>query len=467
MYFTKSIKWMALSLFLSFSSSIFANNIRISSIGLVNDSIIQFSISWDNSWNAQYAPANHDAAWVFIKKRDCASLTWSHVDLSKDMADHHAGAPLEVAYDNKDVGNFAKGVYLKRATFGAGHINEVSVTLKMKGAVSGEFDFQVFATEMVYIPQGAFYVGDGTINAAYNSFYKYGGGLYQVTSENALSTTSIAGNLYYSSGRTNTAYSANFPKGYKSFYVMKYEISQGQYVDFLNTLNSDQAAVRYVEIDINRINIQGVWPEITTKYPYRAMGNLSWEDLLTFLDWCALRPMSELEFEKICRGPNDAVVNEYAWGNTMITGISGVDNDGEFNEQASTVIAGAQGIANYSGGPGGPMRTGFAAKVNTTRFSSGASYYGAMEMAGNVIEQTVGVILAASGFTGLVGNGEISTSPNPGLFDVVNWPGYTGRILRGGSFSDGNTKLATKNRVPTIASGTNGRRVQFGGRGVR
>ena len=41
---------------------------------------------------------------------------------------------------------------------------------------------------------------------------------------------------------------------------------------------------------------------------------LSWMDLAAYLDWAALRPMTELEFEKICRGPNPPIAGEYVWG---------------------------------------------------------------------------------------------------------------------------------------------------------
>ena len=41
-------------------------------------------------------------------------------------------------------------------------------------------------------------------------------------------------------------------------------------------------------------------------------------NLCTYLDWAGLRPMTELEYEKICRGPSAPVAGEYAWGSTTI-----------------------------------------------------------------------------------------------------------------------------------------------------
>ena len=38
-----------------------------------------------------------------------------------------------------------------------------------------------------------------------------------------------------------------------------------------------------------------------------------------YADWAAMRPMTELEFEKACRGTASEVANEYVWGSTSIT----------------------------------------------------------------------------------------------------------------------------------------------------
>jgi formylglycine-generating enzyme required for sulfatase activity len=43
------------------------------------------------------------------------------------------------------------------------------------------------------------------------------------------------------------------------------------------------------------------------------MNILSWFDVAAYLDWAALRPMTELEFEKVCRGPENRIAGEYAW----------------------------------------------------------------------------------------------------------------------------------------------------------
>jgi hypothetical protein len=54
-----------------------------------------------------------------------------------------------------------------------------------------------------------------------------------------------------------------------------------------------------------------------------ALSYVSISDMLAYLDWSGLRPMTELEFEKLCRGAYiPPIAGEYAWGsdtyNTII-----------------------------------------------------------------------------------------------------------------------------------------------------
>lgn len=58
-----------------------ANNVQITGTS-VSGQNITFNISWDNSWNANVAPANWDAVWVFVKYQDCNTRLWAHAGLS-------------------------------------------------------------------------------------------------------------------------------------------------------------------------------------------------------------------------------------------------------------------------------------------------------------------------------------------------------------------------------------------------
>lgn len=475
----KATRLLITLLFISllFINNVFANNLQITNVGLANDSTITFNISWDNSWRVNVAPNNHDATWIFIKQRDCASGQWSHVDLSNIVSDHSAASPLEVYIDGKDTSPNTKGLFLRRATAGTGNITNSAISLRLKNLEEGEFDFRVFGIEMVQIPQDSFYLGDGSNTT---STFRDGNSAnpYYVTSEDSIPVGTAAGSLYASSSSYRPlALPAAYPKGYNEIYCMKYEISHGQYVDFTNLLNSDQAAVRSYVSTSSRHNRTGSWPNVTTTVPHRALSYLSWADFLAYLDWSALRPMTELEFEKICRGPVTPVANEYAWGTNLITNTLVVINDGTPNESCSTTITPGSGLANVgTNGISGPIRSGFAAGAATSRAEAGAGYYGVMEMSGNLYEPLIGTKVTLSiAFTGALGDGEISDAPNPGLANVANWPtpnaaltntSAVGKGVRGGSWAISSTYARISDRVTSNSPGGS-RYNNTGGRGVR
>ena len=114
-------------------------------------------------------------------------------------------------------------------------------------------------------------------------------------------------------------------------------------------------------------------------------------------------------------------------------------NAGASNEGIATNYSSGTGNASYSitvGSINGPLRVGiFAANgINTGRITAGASYYGIMELSGNMYERTV-TIGNATGreFTGLHGDGALDAS---GEADVSNWPGTdaVGAGFRGGDW---------------------------------
>jgi formylglycine-generating enzyme required for sulfatase activity len=200
---------------------------------------------------------------------------------------------------------------------------------------------------------------------------------------------------------------------------------------------------------------------------------LSWPDLMTYLDWAGLRPMTEMEYEKVCRGSGiPSIANEYAWGNTTILqATSGALTNGGQGAEVSTASGNglcAYGTANTT--TFGPLRCGFAAGTATNRSQAGASYYGVMEMCGNVFEQCVGgYSFNYSSFNGLNGDGTITAT---GLFNTANWPtaggGQAGGIARGGSFNTGapgELKLSDRNRMTDNFNQS--KQAVVGGRGVR
>src|SRR5690554_4199707 len=412
-----------------FSKTSLANNLSIGAVSLINDSTLTFEISWENSWRTDSPPYNHDAVWLFVKKRDCGGSQWSHTDLSPVSTAHTASSPLEIYIDGRDASTNAKGLFVRRSSVGSGNISSSMVTLRVRNLPAGLYDFKVFGIEMVQIPEGSFYLGDGI---SYGSFQeKATSEPYKITSEAAISSTDLKA-LSTTSADPATL-PTKYPKGFKEIYSMKYELTQGQYMEFLNTIASDQAAIRAVPpLTGNRLLITGVWPTIVATHPHRAMTNMVWDDLTAYLDWSALRPMTELEFEKIARGPATPVKDEKAWGTPLIVNATTIVTDGTATESASNTIPPAHGISNYGNvAPLGPMRVGFAGKPGNNRYQSGASYYGVMDLSGNAMENAVSAVHSSgAAFIGNLGDGEITTTPSPGLANVTGWPNHLGRTLR-------------------------------------
>jgi hypothetical protein len=230
---------------------------------------------------------------------------------------------------------------------------------------------------------------------------------------------------------------------------MKYELSQGAWVDFFNTLTATQKTTRDITSATGK-NSDGTVSRNTISWTtgdaaaganqYVACNYLSWMDQAAYADWAALRPMTELEYEKASRGTISAVANEYAWGNTTIDYFSDLSNAGTTSEAKGATRPNAN--CNYSSAsPDGPIRCGMFATASSTRAAAGASYYGVMELSGNLWERPV-TIGNATGrlFTGTAGDGALDAT---GDANVTNWPGTdaVGSGFRGGGW-DGDASYA-------------------------
>ncbi|WP_445453987.1 SUMF1/EgtB/PvdO family nonheme iron enzyme [Flavobacterium sp. 25HG05S-40] len=478
-YFMK----IASALFLLFAINSNANNVEITGTS-VSGNNITFNISWENSWNANVAPANWDAVWVFVKFQDCNTRLWAHTNLSTVSGDHSAASPLQV-----DTVADGKGVFIRRSALGGGNVAATSVTLRMTGLGAGPYNFKVFGIEMVNVPQAAFELGDATSASTFNS----------ITVSATSQTSGITSATIGGGGPTipNT-----FPMGYNSFYCMKYEISQLQYVEFLNALTFAQQQSRIatdptsasgtyvtfganyyrngivIETPGNNAAIPAVFGCDATNGVINnvndgqsvAMANLSWADVAAYLDWSALRPMTELEFEKVCRGTMPRVAGEYPWGDTTINPFysTTVLNSLQPTEIANAVVNGRCAHALGSNSViYGPLKVGVFATATSGRSSAGAAYYGAMEMGGNLAERTVSVANAAgTAFNGTLGDGTLTPI---GDANQATWPSVTtatGIGQRGGEYVSPAIYVRTSDR--TFAGTANAtRNYTYGGRGVR
>jgi hypothetical protein len=194
---------------------------------------------------------------------------------------------------------------------------------------------------------------------------------------------------------------------------------------------------------------------------------MSWEDLAAYLDWAALRPITELEFEKVCRGPAPSVPYQYPWGNNSTLNLSG--NKTGTAECATVDNAPlAEGVCNWGRNVEyGTLRVGFLGRDNSTggRTILGAGYYGNLEMAGNAYEQVVSTLADGLNFTNQHGDGTLDA--NGFAAGTTTWPspGGFGRGYHGGAWFENADPLRVSERSRlTIASS---RYTNVGGRGCR
>ncbi len=459
----------------SYANNLSITNFNFESIDTDADTVsFTFDIDWDNSWRSAADPDNYDAAWIFMKYSEDGGRSWSHATMSAAGTDP-TGFTVPSGFEIK-VPTDKMGFFFQRDTTGTGSVSEDDVIFVWDYGTDGLSDAtaqaatttaKIFGIEMVYVSEGSFYAG-GT--GSIGDFQQGSSDTdpWYITSEGAISVTDTESDgYYYTNGgasasnedATGSAFTieATFPKGYNDFYLMKYELTEGQWVDFFNTLTPAQKSTRDItsndatqggknsDSTVKRNTIS--WDSsatttasASTSRPDRAVSYIGWPDACAYADWAALRPFTELEFEKACRGEDQSVVSsEYCWGTTSVTeagagGISGTEDGTETITTAGANVA-ADNSLTYTSGDGGigPLRAGIFAEGSTTREEAGAAYYGNMNMADNLMEMTVSVGNSEGrGFQGTHGDGELTaTSSYEGNATNTDWPGIDSTTARG------------------------------------
>lgn len=519
------------------ANNLMIDNVSLTDLDTVNDTYdIEFDVAWDNSWFITGAPsltANWDATWVFAKFStwDGSSWNnWAHATLLNTGSVAPAGSQIAFA----DTSSVYKGAFIYRSAAGSGSNDWNNVQIRWDYDADGVSDgaavrVKVFGIEMIYIPTGNFEVGDTDCDLQGNIELNTGCGGAGITISTAITAalcteSNSSVNIECAGGNSLGTFcidgdggfdlncdgieNASFPTGYSKFYIMKYEASQGQYVDFLNVLTrtqqnnrtTSQSANQYVMSNTSNVNGRsGIRAPSSIPVGVITFGNdldaitanntssgdgifnesddgqdvaanyLSWMDHAAYCDWSGLRPITELEFTKAARGGQSAVDDEYAWGNTTIeASATSLSNSGESGEVPN------QGNINMAfSSPSGAFRVGAFADGSSTRVNAGASYYGVMELSGSLWENIVTIgDSTGRAFTGSHGDGVLSTN---GFATNSDWPGYdgddvtgtTGSGVLGGALSGlGFGVLSVSDRKNT-ESGNSGRYSSTGLRCVR
>jgi hypothetical protein len=482
-----------------------ANNIQISNISTLSaNNTIKFDISWENSWRSSILN-NWDAAYVFFKYKNVTGQ-WVSMPLTS------VGNVIPSSYQ---ANMYPYGALLYRATVGSGTSNILNVELGIPASQAlGIFDIRGFAIEMVEIPTtNEFFAGDGASNNSYpiSSIINTS----TVTITDPLSTPQSVSLSYLNNGHWN-------------FICMKYELSQGGYRDFLNTLTYNQQVNHIVPLpnaaantaalyNLNRNSIKiktpGVAPNTPAVFGCDANSNavydeandgewvacnyLNWQDHAAYLAWAGLNPMTEMQYEKVARGIQLPVAGEYAWGNTNVfTGspyymTSNINQASETMSNASVSPTGnAQYFNSYDNV--GPTRNGVFATATSNRISSGGSFYGVMELSGNLWERVI-TTANSSGISyfnsskimdrELNSSGYAVTTSASATFSGI-WPGSqfipglsqvqinaavnaTGLIYRGGGWSSNTSQLSISDRSGLLVTNPNSDRALMAEVGVR
>ena len=596
-----------------------ASNIRIPTEPTIatadaGNMIVTFDLYWDFSWRSAQL-RNWDGAWVFVKYR-VGMDHWDHMYIdptfnpNTGITDNGVTMAFEYGF-TEGVTLGATGVFLFRQEDGHGDIRWQNISLRWRFDRENTYQFRnqlfaddeiivrVFAFEMVFIPEGRFFLGDGQNRPGNftraDLVFNPAEGLnqivpFQVTSEsapigiafradNADDAATLAGQLSavghhdsimrplgHGIGAAGaTAIPAAFPKGYQAFWIMKYEITQSAYADFLNTLTVNQQTTRIRAegdagpnvrvmvapetapaghffpgspagaLQVGTANQTGDRNAIRVRtpgviefamdmngpnhgFPLTQVGGgfgvfdqendghgvasaMGPGDVLAFLDWSGLRPMTELEFEKASRGPLAPIQGEFPWGATFERGALPAGTVAEAQARITdrglptevvnsttnptTVNHNNTSLAGVTAGHVAihvqmVTRNGAFATADSDRIKAGATFWGVMEMGSNLAEPVINISTSAGrAFTGRHGDGRLSLE---GDANVPLWPeaplfnglGYRGGNVANGFLGGGLQTLSQRDVVQnnwtvTHQSGTGGAGHRFftGGRGVR
>lgn len=194
-----------------------------------------------------------------------------------------------------------------------------------------------------------------------------------------------------------------------AYYIGKYEVTNAEYYEFWKIQSEgnapDQIPQHTPENFLHLPHI-GEWPARAERFPNHPVVGVSWHDAAAYAAWKGMRLPTEAEWEKAARGYTNRI---WPWG-------------GEMEARANTA----------------EVKDGYENRIAPVgSFPKGKSYYGALDMAGNVWEWTADwysdVYYAYSSQAAAKRPKKNPTGP-----EVGSW-----RVLRGGSWIDALTRCST------------------------
>ncbi|MBL8751855.1 MAG: SUMF1/EgtB/PvdO family nonheme iron enzyme [Planctomycetes bacterium] len=361
-----------------------------------------FRLRWPNSWHNE---RNHDGAWIVLRGPDA-----TRGPLRLAAAGHTAsGAVAGTVTASAD----GLGAFVAPA---ATHRGDVAFDVTLVLAEAAPVAVTAWTVGMVLVPAGAFELGDDDpLTLRFGAFHRVGAdgagpSPYPVVNEDAIVVAETPGALWYQGDRNRYRgdrggpIPAAFPKGTRAFWVMKHELTQGEYAAFLNALppgwrerraplvrTGEETATCSLELRDGRV---------VATAPDRPCNFVGWDDTCAYADWMALRPMTEFEFEKAARGPTRPAAGDYPWGTTTLAKMAR-----RVQKTRDLSLAGVADEARLD-------------DANRERF--GASFYWVMDLSGSVWERVVSVGHAQGrAFCGSHGDGVLSAG---GDATNTDWP---------------------------------------------
>ncbi|MCJ8331606.1 MAG: hypothetical protein MJH11_16715 [Lentisphaeria bacterium] len=363
-------------------------------------SFVSFDLSWRNSWHAKWTePAKQtvagkpmeltswDAVWVFFKIKVPGVKGDTHVSLSADASQHSVpkGAALDVGFSNDDTRGI--GIFLSRDKVGSGANNFKGVKLRWEHARDLVAKLKVdpskvkltpYAIEMVYVAEGPFKTKSPLMRpyvAKWSKVLKGHPSLLPVVEITTPNATQAGG--YFPDSGEYVPKTAAWPNGYNAYYCMKRSITQGAFVNFLNstegvgfgkqhfngTISHNSPRPRNSKLHYgNGYGLSGYTirrkkdGSYQADVPGRHCNLISWPDITDFSAWAGLRPPTSLEYMKAARGPRNFVKEEDAWREGICApaaglpsvaargasywGIRGLSTSGSCHEWPGTVANG-------------------------------------------------------------------------------------------------------------------------------
>lgn len=201
-----------------------------------------------------FGPANYDGVWVFFKYR-IAGGDWQHLNMTANNIVVPTGFDY---YQNSGTNKTGTMIFRDDTNMGTGSVSAGNIRIGVNNALPYDIEVRGYAIEMVYIPAPAtrsfFGDGDGTtesVNALhYTDNTATSNSVVPMKCDaNAIDDVELTtdGMYVYSNDTiqlTNPIGALDPFPTMKAIWSMKYEVVQGAYRDFLNTLTYDQQVTR-------------------------------------------------------------------------------------------------------------------------------------------------------------------------------------------------------------------------------